>query len=323
MIKPPSLPHLTGQGYALGTDEASFGFLEPANDLLDDTAALRERFETNGYLYVKNFLPRDAVLAARRSIVERLAGEGVLDPNRDPIEGILAPEHLEPLEVEGATIQQMKVPNFRPDLSRENEEVTRVCFGPELQGFYNRFFGEPALHFDYTWLRLVGPGLGTSPHCDWVYMSRGSRKLMTSWIPYGVIPLEVGGLILLEGSHRQAARIRKYLDADVDDYCENKPEQVQRVKIEGNWAHQGSLSNRPDTLNQKFKGRWLTSEQFEPGDFLTFRMDLIHASLDNHSDQLRISTDIRYQPASHPADDRWMGAEPPGHGKAGKRGRIC
>lgn len=45
MIKPPSLPYVTGQGHALGTDEASFGFLEPADDLLDDPAALRERFE--------------------------------------------------------------------------------------------------------------------------------------------------------------------------------------------------------------------------------------------------------------------------------------
>ena len=31
----------------------------------------------------------------------------------------------------------------------------------------------------------------------------------------------------------------------------------------------------------------------------------------------------RYQRASEPIDDRWVGANPPGHTTAGKRGRIC
>ena len=31
----------------------------------------------------------------------------------------------------------------------------------------------------------------------------------------------------------------------------------------------------------------------------------------------------RYQRASEPIDERWVGANPPGHALAGKRGRIC
>jgi len=50
---------------------------------------------------------------------------------------------------------------------------------------------------------------------------------------------------------------------------------------------------------------------------------MIHASLDNPSDRVRISTDTRYQPVSEPADDRWVGENPIGHSLAGKNGRIC
>jgi hypothetical protein len=53
-------------------------------------------------------------------------------------------------------------------------------------------------------------------------------------------------------------------------------------------------------------------------------MFLVHASLDNRSEnRLRISSDSRYQRASEPIDERWVGINPPGHTTAGKRGRIC
>jgi hypothetical protein len=53
-------------------------------------------------------------------------------------------------------------------------------------------------------------------------------------------------------------------------------------------------------------------------------MFLVHAATDNRTaDRLRISSDSRYQRASEPIDERWVGVEPPGHTSAGKRGRIC
>jgi hypothetical protein len=52
-------------------------------------------------------------------------------------------------------------------------------------------------------------------------------------------------------------------------------------------------------------------------------MHTIHASIDNASDRIRISSDSRYQPASLPVDERWIGEKPIGHSLAGKRGRIC
>ena len=52
-------------------------------------------------------------------------------------------------------------------------------------------------------------------------------------------------------------------------------------------------------------------------------MHMVHASLDNPTDRVRLSSDSRYQPVSQPADERWVGETPTGHSLAGKRGRIC
>jgi hypothetical protein len=116
--------------------------------------------------------------------------------------------------------------------------------------------------------------------------------------------------------------LENYVYRDVDEFCENKPAQKKRAD-DGGWTFTGTLSHNPPVVRNKFGGRWLTTE-FEAGDFLTFGMFTVHASLDNRSDnRLRISSDSRYQRASEPIDDRWVGIDPPGHSRAGKRGRIC
>ena len=304
-----TLPSLRSLGHDLDTSENRFGFLRDSSPLRDDPAALRERFEEDGYLYMRGFFERSLITEARGEVFRKLAEQGELDPDYDPMEGRLSGEG--------------RNGGLRPQMAQTSEAVKRVVFGPEIVDFYTRFFDEPIRHFDYIWARLMGRGQGTPAHCDWVYMGRGSRQLMTCWIPYVEVPLEMGGLMVLEGSHRQRERIRHYLEKDVDAYCENRESDVQKVAVEGGWSFPGWLSQRPDTLAERFDARWLTAECWQPGDFLTFRMDLIHGSLDNQTDRVRFSTDTRYQPASHPADERWIGPNPAGHSRAGKKGRIC
>jgi len=191
-----------------------------------------------------------------------------------------------------------------------------------LPEFYARFYGESVRHYDFTWLRAIGPGKGTNPHCDLPYMGRGTHKHMTCWVPYGDISFTLGGLMVLEGSHKRMDLLESYVYRDVDAFCENKPNEAEKAK-NGGWTFTGTLSHNPPTVRNKFGGRWLTTE-FEAGDFITFGMFLVHASLDNRSDnRLRISSDCRYQRASEPIDERWIGVNPPGHSTAGKRGRIC
>lgn len=304
-------PPLQSRGHDLDPSAARFGFLKDSSAFRGDINAIRARFEEDGYIYLKGFFDPRMIERARRSVFQKLALDGFLDPAHDMMEGVLKPE-VTPDDLAGAM-----------ETARQSSEVRWVVFGEEICDFYRTFFDEPIRYLDFIWTRLMGRGIGTAPHCDWVYMGRGSRQLMTCWIPYVDISLAMGGLIILEQSHLKRERIEHYLSRDVDSYCENKPEEKQIVEVEGKSVVRGWLSKRPDSLAGKLDSRWLTAEQWNCGDLITFRMDLIHASLDNHTNRLRFSTDTRYQPASHPADERWIGANPPGHSRAGKRGRIC
>lgn len=302
-----ALPQLVSYGHALDMDDDKVGLLRDSSDAADDFEELRRRFATDGYLYMRGYLDRDEVLAARASLTDRLAAAGVLDPAFPAIEAVCKP---------GSGYV------FKPEITENNPAVQNLLYGPRLIDFYRRFYGEDVRHYDFTWLRAVGPGKGTNPHCDLPYMGRGTHGHMTCWLPYGDISYELGGLMILEGSQRRMDLLKNYVYRDVDSFCENKPADAANAKS-GKWTFSGTLSHNPPAIRHKFGGRWLTTE-YRAGDFLTFGMFVVHASLDNRTEnRLRISSDSRYQRASEPIDERWVGPNPPGHTTAGKRGRIC
>lgn len=302
-----TLPQIVSYGHELDMSEDKFGILRDSSDAADDVAELHRRFAKDGYLYMKGYLERDRVLEARAAITDRLAAAGALDPAYPKMDAVAKPD--------AGYI-------FKPEITNGCEPVQNLLYSGRLTDFYRKFYGEEIRHYDYTWLRAIGPGKGTNPHCDLPYMGRGTHKHMTCWMPYGDISFELGGLMVLEGSHKRMDLLQNYVYRDVDGYCENKPKEVEKAKS-GGWSFTGTLSHNPPAVRNKFGGRWLTTE-FEAGDFLTFGMFLVHASLDNRTEnRLRISSDSRYQRASEPIDERWVGVNPPAHGPNGKRGLIC
>jgi hypothetical protein len=302
-----TLPQIVSYGHALDMEDGKIGLMRDSSDAADDVVELRRRFTEDGYLYMKGYLDRDWVMEARAGLTDRLAAVGVLDENYPTIEAVAKPNA-------GYV--------FKPELTNGCEPVQRLLYSGRLTEFYRKFYAEDIRHYDYTWLRAVGPGKGTNPHCDLPYMGRGTHQHMTCWVPYGEISYELGGLMVLEGSHKRMDLLENYVYRDVDTFCENKSADVAKVK-EGKWTFSGTLSHNPPAVRNKFGCRWVVSE-FEPGDFITFGMFLVHASLDNQTaNRLRISSDSRYQRASEPIDERWVGINPPAHGPNGKRGLIC
>ena len=97
-----------------------------------------------------------------------------------------------------------------------------------------------------------------------------------------------------------------------------KPEEKELIR----WNSTGNYSSDAIGVRSELGGRWLSAE-FRMGDLLVLSMYTMHASLDNHTDTIRISSDSRYQRANEPADERWIGDDPPGHGIRAKRGMIC
>ena len=52
---------------------------------------------------------------------------------------------------------------------------------------------------------------------------------------------------------------------------------------------------------------------FNAGDVLIFGMWTMHGSVNNTTDRWRLSSDTRFQPASEPVDERWVGENPIAH----------
>ncbi|RYG23772.1 phytanoyl-CoA dioxygenase [bacterium] len=300
---------LTSGGIELDTDPKSFGWLRDSTDLIGNAEGLQERMAEDGYLYLPGFLDREEIASARLAVCQVLAEEGVLNP-AFPTDKAIARE--------GTKMA------FRPDIANAGparDPIRSVVYGDGVMSFYREMLGGEPMHYEYSWLRTVAPGKGTYPHCDVVYMGRGTKNVFTAWIPFGDIPLEVGGLIVVEGSHRDEELKSTYGQLDVDAVCTNQ-ENARQPNAAG-FPGFGAISYDMRATRERLNRRLLTAREFRMGDLLTFSLFTVHGSLDNHSREIRFSTDTRYQLASEPADERWVGENPPGHGGTMLRDTIC
>lgn len=303
-----TLPRLTSMKKEISTDPAHFGMLTNCTPLLDQPDQLRDFMQQEGYLYLKGVLDPAKLTAARLVMAERLAAIGQID-RAYPLADCIA--------ASTANVQ------FMPDLSKDNPALMDVLYDGSMIAVFEKLLQYQVRHYDFTWVRAVAPKRGTPPHMDIVYMGRGTKQLYTAWTPLSDIPLAMGGLLVLERSHRHDRLNNGYGSKDVDEFCENKVGAgYTKMGGGGNISDGGWLSKDPAKLRKALGGRWLTAN-YELGDVLIFSVFTVHTSLDNASNKIRLSTDTRYQRADEPIDERWIGDEPIGHGAAGKRGKIC
>lgn len=260
--------------------------LRDSSDTVDNPAAMRERLAEDGYLYLPGYLDRDEVFAARHEILAYMAEHEALEPGSRPLDGVMG-QYGKPVNMMGQ------------EPITHHDVVLRVLAAPRLFALHEQIHGEPAATFDYKWLRAVGHEGFTGAHMDFVYMGRGSKRLMTTWIPLADIPIEQGTLCIIPESHRSAgfAQLRDtYGRKDVD-----------KDRIAG-W-----FSRDPREVTDQYGGCWHTSD-VRAGDIITFGMHFAHASTTNTTDKWRLSCDVRFQPAADPMDERWVGKHPQGHG---------
>lgn len=255
--------------------------LRDANGLLHDRAALQKRLDEDGYLLLRQLQDREQVLEARRAILERAAEAGMLDPEAPRMDAVIN-RHAKPRT--GVQKKFAQTPEYRA-----------LVESPAIMGFFERLLGGPVLTFDYKWLRLVATGENTGCHYDIVYMGRGTTNLFTCWTPLGDVSLQHGPLAICVGSHRFERMKQTYGKSDVDRDLTA-----------------GLFSNDPVEIVDRFGGKWQTTN-FRAGDVIVFGMFTMHASLTNTTNQYRVSSDTRYQLASDPVDDRWIGPAPKAH----------
>ncbi len=270
-------------------------FLAPLVDAtahLPDPAALRQAFAEEGYVLLRDVLDRSEVLAARREVFLRLAE---MDEVQSPPEAGIATGISRRRELAG------DLGVFWKSVS-EGPALRRITHGQRLQELAALLFDAPSRPHDYLFLRPAPLGNATNLHYDFPFFAGGASQIVTCWIPLGEIPVSDGPLVVVEHSHRFADLIEPLRAAQLGSFAAAQDA-----------AYQSSAS---DTLEfARSRQTRLLTAHFQPGDVIIFSGFTMHGSLDNHSPQnrVRLSVDVRYQPAADPAADaRFFGTHPLG-----------
>jgi hypothetical protein len=250
-----------------------------------DAEGLRRRLAEDGYLFLRQGLDREAVLRAKAVVLADLAARGtVLVPGKEA-EGVL---------------QERCMAGCVPFLEGENhlthsEEVLEVLAGARIRGILEAVLDGPVATFDFKWLRAAWNAFFTGAHLDRVYMGRGSQNVVTTWIPFDDATCELGALAVLEGSNRLPgfARLQEtYGELDVE---------------RDNFTGTGWFATDPETMSALDPAAVWRTTDYRAGDIVLFGMRTIHMSTANTTDRVRISCDVRWQPAGDPRDERYFG----------------
>jgi ectoine hydroxylase-related dioxygenase (phytanoyl-CoA dioxygenase family) len=252
----------------------------------DGGAALRARFARDGFVYLRGTLGHAAVRAARAAVAAHLSASG----------GVFVGGSTTVLN-EGCGLGCLPFLEGRNDVTH-HPDVAAVLEGAPLRAAVGALLETAALRtFDYKWLRAMPRKSFTGAHVDAVYMARGSPRLLTCWVPFeDAATLELGALAVCKGSHAapELARVR-------DTYGRLDTE------AEPGFVGSGWLTEDPrDTALPPPARQWVSGD-FAAGDVIIFGMHTLHMSTANLTDNVRISCDVRWQPAAEAVDERYVG----------------
>lgn len=261
--------------------------LQDSSALLTNVEQLRQRFDTDGYIYLRRFFDRADAIAAREDIFRRLAEVGEIAA--PVLDGIYT----------GTSQRQERVPDlgaFWKSVS-ETWSLRRLSHGQRLHALMGNLLGGLARAQDYLFLRPANPGKSTFIHCDYPFFTRTTEAVATAWIALGDVPTRLGPLFVIEGSHRY--------DDIIDSY--------RGFDVARDTSRQAAIVETPLEFVKHRDSRIVTTD-FSAGDIVVFGMFLLHGSLDNVSTehQVRLTCDVRYQLATAATDPRYFGPDPLG-----------
>lgn len=264
----------------------------PADSTTDIQAFLRQ----HGYIVFRQGLDRHSVLAAREEVLTRLAEVGeISQPIMDGRMTGLS-RRPDPTEDHGAFWRSVN----------HGTALREVTHGQATHALVASALGEPVRAHDLMYLRPMAPGSATRLHFDYPFFAGDSQRIHTVWIPFGDVPLTDGPLVIVEDSFR----FDDLLDPirAIDFRHDRRNDQVQAAAYDAqNALHPVDLAIQRDVR--------LLSSEYRAGDVVIFHGFTLHGSLDNTStdDRVRLSCDVRYQPATDPhSDERYFGPDPKG-----------
>ena len=176
-----------------------------STELLADPAALQARAAEDGYLFFKQRLPKDEVLAMRAEMLAVVEKHGWRQPGQDALGGLIDYDAINRLTEEEMHRTDVGVTADAYHDVQKLERFHRLPHHPRLLEIYRTLFGREVLVHPRHIARMVTPHtcmVPTPPHQDFPYI-QGSAQTWTCWFPVGDCPKPLGGLMVLRGSHTQ------------------------------------------------------------------------------------------------------------------------
>lgn len=247
------------------------------SDPREAEAALRERYDEYGYLLLRGVLPGAEVLALRHDILRLLDAQGWLDRDHPLTAGIVDHHGFAQASDELVRHKGLVVgPEVYGQIYRL-ESFHRLAHHPALLNACRAVLGDDVLVHPRTIARVMVPSPrvhATPAHQDFIHV-QGSARCVTSWIPLGDCPRELGSLTILAGSHRDGVLSYRQAKGAGD--------------LEAYLCERGYVWHETDLV---------------AGDILLFNSLTVHRALENRTgDRVRLSVDYRYQPVDEPVDE--------------------
>lgn len=242
------------------------------SSLLQHPEQLREAAERDGYLFFRGLLPRDRVLGLRRQILTVLQSEGLLSPEHDLMDGVCDLEAVAamPLRVDVGVSEDIY------KRIQKLEEFHAISHDPALKNAFGLLFGEESIPHPRCIGRIMTPHPAsrvTPTHQDFLHI-QGAVQTWSFWFPVGDCPKELGGLTMLEGSHKLGL-----LQVSLNEGAGGLESQLCNLNLE--WAY----------------------DDYEAGDVIIFHSHTVHKAMPNLlGNRIRMSCDNRYQPTSEVID---------------------
>ena len=248
---------------------------------LDDGRAAA-RLATHGYVFLRGLLPRELVMAMRERFFALFPAGFVADGDcRRGAFGVALPG-LPAHGTQGHPAHRFVRSN--EFLAFTEHPLLRAASERLLGGAVERLRRTPVRHF------VPGREISSRAHIDGTYVEAAQADLLTFWVPLGDCPLASGGLAYLEDSHLEADVGTRTRDIAPFDRADDRRPLTHDLR----WM-------------ADFTGRrWLVAD-YAAGDVVVHTPHIVHASLDCHSAEMRLSTDIRYLRAGTHYDPRWRG----------------
>ncbi|KAL8800001.1 MAG: hypothetical protein Q9182_005482 [Xanthomendoza sp. 2 TL-2023] len=283
-------PHLrSNQGSYVNS--SSTGWMR--STLLDTPLEeLRARFNSEGYIWVKNVIPREEVYDMR----EHSPRDGIFNTSSDPT----AHQGIGGVPIEST--------NHLLDAAHADPVYRTFLAHPSLRAFIRNFTGwKQERIVDRAMLRHNCPGShSTGIHYDQYFLRDGDDEFLTAWVPIGDCAATGGGLMYLENS----TSLGQELENDFLRKAQHLPKEERVDAFNKFMSKDGFMCHDAVEFQKMHKekvGRWLVGD-YEAGDVVFHNPWMVHAATKNEDEKgrIRLASDLRFYEEGAKLDRRWM-----------------